>query len=85
LQSRKYFKNSDITKDPSFGKDFNLRNSDGEVTTLEDFKGRVVVMFFGYTQCPDFCPTTLMENASSNDDIRAPIRKGSGAFCDGGP
>ena len=55
------FKNIDITGSTSFGKDFSLLDPDGKVKTLADFKGKVVVMFFGYTQCPDICPTTLTE------------------------
>ena len=55
------FKNIDITGSTAFGKDFSLLDSDGKVRTLADFKGKVVVMFFGYTQCPDICPTTLTE------------------------
>jgi protein SCO1 len=55
------FKNIDITGGTAFGKDFSLLDSDGKVRTLADFKGKVVVMFFGYTQCPDICPTTLTE------------------------
>lgn len=55
------FKNIDITGGTAFGKDFSLLDADGKVRTLADFKGKVVVMFFGYTQCPDVCPTTLTE------------------------
>jgi len=55
------FKNIDITGSAAFGKDFSLQDPDGKVRTLADFKGKVVVMFFGYTQCPDVCPTTLTE------------------------
>ena len=55
------FKNIDITGGTAFGKDFSLVDPDGKVRTLADFKGKVVVMFFGYTQCPDICPTTLTE------------------------
>lgn len=55
------FKNIDITGSAAFGKDFSLVDPDGKVRTLADFKGKVVVMFFGYTQCPDICPTTLTE------------------------
>ena len=55
------FKNIDITGSAAFGKDFSLLDPDGKVKTLADFKGKVVVMFFGYTQCPDICPTTLTE------------------------
>ena len=55
------FKNIDITGSTAFGKDFSLVDPDGKVRTLADFKGKVVVMFFGYTPCPDVCPTTLTE------------------------
>ena len=55
------FKNIDITGSTAFGKDFSLVDPDGNTRTLSDFKGKVVVMFFGYTQCPDICPTTLTE------------------------
>jgi protein SCO1/2 len=55
------FKNVDITGSKAFGTDFSLLDPDGKVRTLADFKGKAVVMFFGYTQCPDVCPTTLTE------------------------
>jgi len=55
------FKNIDITGANGFGSDFSLLDVDGKTRTLADFKGKVVVMFFGYTQCPDVCPTTLTE------------------------
>ena len=55
------FKNIDITGGTAFGKDFSLLDPDGKTRTLADFKGKVVLMFFGYTQCPDVCPTTLTE------------------------
>ena len=43
----------------SFGRDFALQDPDGRQRTLADFRGKAVVVFFGYTQCPDVCPTTL--------------------------
>lgn len=55
------FKNVDITGSKAFGTEFSLLDPDGKVRTLADFKGKAVVMFFGYTQCPDICPTTLTE------------------------
>jgi protein SCO1/2 len=42
-----------------WGKDFKLTDHNGRQRTLADFKGKSVVLFFGYTQCPDVCPTTL--------------------------
>ena len=55
------FKNVEITDSQSFGKDFHLEDPDGAVRTLADFRGKVVVMFFGYAMCPDVCPTTLTD------------------------
>lgn len=42
-----------------WGKDFKLTDHNGQPRRLGDFKGKAVVLFFGYTQCPDVCPTTL--------------------------
>ena len=55
------FKNVDITGSKAFATDFSLLDPDGKVRTLADFNGKAVIMFFGYTQCPDVCPTTLTE------------------------
>lgn len=55
------FKNVDITGSTAFGKDFSLLDTDGNTKTLANYKGKAVVMFFGFTQCPDVCPTTLTE------------------------
>jgi protein SCO1/2 len=54
------FNSTDITG-ADYGKDFKLTDHTGKVRTLADFKGRAVVMFFGYTRCPDVCPTTMVE------------------------
>lgn len=42
-----------------WGRDFSLVDHTGKPRRLADYKGKVVVLFFGYTQCPDVCPTTL--------------------------
>ena len=52
------FQASDISGS-SFGRDFELKDPQGRTRTLADFRGKAVVLFFGYTQCPDVCPTTL--------------------------
>ena len=52
------FQSSDVTGS-TFGRDFALRDHNGKERTLADFRGKAVVVFFGYTQCPDVCPTTL--------------------------
>jgi protein SCO1/2 len=56
------FKATDITGIDS-GKDFRLNDHLGQPRTLSDFKGKVVVLFFGYTHCPEACPNTMMELA----------------------
>ena len=54
------FKGVDITG-ADYAKDFALADQNGQTRTIKDFAGKVVVVFFGYTQCPDVCPTTLQE------------------------
>jgi protein SCO1/2 len=57
------FQNTDVTGLP-YGAGFSLTDHTGKPRTLADFKGKVVVMFFGFTQCPDVCPTTMAEMAT---------------------
>ncbi len=57
------FQNTDVTG-LDYAKDFTLTDHNGKVRTLADFKGKAVVIFFGYTQCPDVCPTTMAEMAA---------------------
>ena len=52
------FKATDITG-AEFARDFSLTDHFGQKRKLADFKGKVVLMFFGYTQCPDVCPTAM--------------------------
>jgi protein SCO1/2 len=47
-----------------YAKGFSLTDHNGKPRTLEDFRGKLVVLFFGYTQCPDVCPTTMAEMAA---------------------
>lgn len=56
------FKNVDITG-ANYARDFRLPDFNGNPRTLADFRGKVVVVFFGFTQCPDVCPTTLTDMA----------------------
>ena len=44
-----------------YAKDFALTDHNGQLRTLKDFRGKIVMMFFGYTQCPDVCPTSMVE------------------------
>jgi protein SCO1/2 len=57
------FNNTDVTG-LDYAKGFSLTDHTGKPRTLEDFRGKVVVLFFGYTQCPDVCPTTMAEMAT---------------------
>lgn len=56
------FQATDITG-ASFARDFRLTDHNGQVRTLADFRGKAVAVFFGYTHCPDVCPTTLADFA----------------------
>ena len=56
------FKAVDITG-ADYAKELNLTDQNGQVRKLKDFSGKLVVVFFGYTQCPDVCPTTMQELA----------------------
>ena len=56
------FKNIDITG-AEYARKLDLPDQNGKLTSLDDFKGKVVVVFFGYTQCPDVCPGTMAELA----------------------
>ena len=55
------FENLDLTGNTQFGSDFALPDTGGKTRTLADYKGKAVVLFFGYTHCPDVCPTTMAE------------------------
>ena len=57
------FVNTDITG-IEYARDFKLTDHNGTPRTLADFKGKAVLVFFGYTQCPDVCPTTMAEMAA---------------------
>ncbi len=56
------FKAGDVTAKYAQA-DFNLYDASGKPVSLKDFRGKVVVLFFGYTHCPQICPTTLAELA----------------------
>jgi protein SCO1/2 len=52
------FRNTDLTG-ANFGRQLNLSDHNGQNRSLGDFRGKVILVFFGYTSCPDICPTTL--------------------------
>lgn len=61
-ESKPQFKSVDITG-ADYALSFSLPDQFGQTRTLADFKGKAVVVFFGFTQCPDVCPTSLAELA----------------------
>jgi protein SCO1/2 len=60
--SKQGFHNVDITG-ASYADEFSLTDHTGARRSLADFRGKLVVVFFGFTQCPDVCPTTLQQMA----------------------
>lgn len=56
------FKSIDLTG-ADYAKSFALPDQNGKIRSLKDFAGKVVVVFFGFTQCPDVCPTSMAELA----------------------
>ena len=73
------FKAVDITG-ADYAKDFALPDTDGKLRGIRDFAGKAVVVFFGYTQCPDVCPTTLTEIAEAKRLLGADGSKVEGVF-----
>jgi len=67
-ETKQNFSAVDITG-ADYAKNFSLEDTDGKVRTLADFKGKVVVLFFGYAQCPDVCPTTMTEMAQVKQQL----------------
>lgn len=62
------FLNTDVTG-LEYARDFALTDQTGKPRTLADFKGKAVIVFFGFTQCPDVCPTTMMQLAGLMKDL----------------
>ena len=60
--AKQQFQAVDITG-AEYARTLSLPDQNGQARTLADFKGKVTVVFFGYTQCPDVCPTTMAELA----------------------
>lgn len=73
------FASIDITG-ADYATGFQLTDHNGQQRTLADFKGKVVVVFFGYTQCPDVCPTSLSELAEAKRLLGADGDKLQGLF-----
>ena len=73
------FKAVDITG-AEYARELSLPDADGKPRQLSDFKGKVTLVFFGYTQCPDVCPTTLAELAAVKRDLGADGQRVQGVF-----
>jgi protein SCO1 len=78
-ESKPQFKSVDLTG-ADYGKDFQLTDQNGQPRSLKDFRGKVVVLFFGYTQCPDVCPTSMAELAEAKKLLGADGDKVQGLF-----
>jgi len=73
------FNGIDITG-ADYAQDFTLTDHNNQRRSLSDFKGKVVVVFFGYTQCPDVCPTSMAELAEVKRLLGADADKLQGVF-----
>ena len=78
-QDKPAFRGVDITG-ADYAQGWSLSDQDGQVRTLKDFSGKVVVVFFGFTQCPDVCPTALQEIAEAKQLLGADGGKLQGIF-----
>lgn len=61
LAARNYTFNGSVIEPSLTAAGFSLEQADGEIFSLSEQSGKVVLIFFGYTNCPDFCPTTLSD------------------------
>jgi protein SCO1 len=73
------FASIDVTG-ADYAKDFALTDHTGKPKSLKDFAGKVVVLFFGYAQCPDVCPTTMAELAEIKKMLGADGNRLQGVF-----
>ena len=73
------FKSIDLTG-ADYARDFALPDQNGKTRSIKDFAGKVVVVFFGFTQCPDVCPTSMAELASIKKSLGADGDKLQGVF-----
>jgi protein SCO1/2 len=69
-EEKPQFQSIDLTG-ADYAKDFSLPDQNGQLRSIKDFAGKVVVVFFGYTQCPDVCPTSMAELASIKKQLGA--------------
>ena len=73
------FKSIDLTG-ADYAKDFALPDQNGKTRSIKEFAGKVVVVFFGFTQCPDVCPTSMTELAGIKKSLGADSEKLQAVF-----
>ncbi|MDC8772705.1 SCO family protein [Roseateles albus] len=73
------FQGVDLTG-AEYARSLNMSDQDGRSRSLAEFKGKIPVVFFGYTQCPDVCPTTLAELAEVKRSLGADGERVQGIF-----
>ncbi|MEN9905138.1 MAG: hypothetical protein RLZZ555_1703, partial [Pseudomonadota bacterium] len=73
------FRGIDLTG-ADYAQALSLPDQNGRMRSLADFKGQAVVLFFGYTQCPDVCPTSLLELAQAKRLLGADGERLQGLF-----
>ncbi len=78
-QDKPAFRGVDITG-ADYAQGWELTDHNGQVRTLKDFSGKVVVVFFGYTQCPDVCPTSMQEMVEAKQLLGADADKLQSVF-----
>ena len=78
-EAKPQFKAVDLTG-AEYARDFQLVDHNGQPRSLKDFRGKAVVLFFGYTQCPDVCPTTMAEVAEAKRLLGADGARVQGLF-----
>jgi protein SCO1 len=78
-ENRLEFKSVDLTG-AEYARELNLTDTEGRQRSIKDFAGKVVVVFFGFTQCPDVCPTSMAEVAEAKKLLGAQGDKLQGVF-----
>jgi protein SCO1 len=70
-RQKPYSFHGESVEPPAAAADFSLTGPDGKILSLSDFRGKLVVLYFGYTSCPDVCPTTMAALAQAMRDLGA--------------
>jgi len=78
-EQKPQFKAVDITG-ADYARDFQLTDHNGQSRSIKDFNGKVVVVFFGFTQCPDVCPTSMAELAEVKKQLGKDADRLQGLF-----